>query len=128
MDSAIQLLNNWGLNERGSIYVNLLKISIPASEDARPVVPGPSSPKVINASPKLACVAAVNRGREKGKEFERAVSCPNSLPLSFRTPATQASPELVNKKTHVLFIATLGFAALIFLRTIRFCGSRSQVR
>ena len=47
MDSTIQLLNNWGLNKRGSIYVNLLKISIPASEDARPVLPGPNFPKVI---------------------------------------------------------------------------------
>ena len=53
MDSAIQLLNNWGLNKRGSIYVHLLKISIPASEDARPVLPGPNCPKVINASPVL---------------------------------------------------------------------------
>ena len=89
MDSTIQLLNNWGLNKRGSIYVNLLKISIPASEDARPVLPGPNCPKVINAS-----------------------------------------PVLVNKTTHNygLFTATLGFAALIFLQTTRFCGSRSEER
>ena len=40
-------------DKRGSIYVNLLKISIPASEDARPVLPGPNCPKVINASPVL---------------------------------------------------------------------------
>ena len=49
----------------------------------------------------VACVAGVKRGRGRGnlgaREREgtpppsRAVSCPNSVPLPFRTPATQAT-------------------------------------
>ena len=44
------------------------------------------------------------RAREKGKEFPssllpRAISCPNSLPLHFRTPATQAIQTSVSLAT-----------------------------
>ena len=60
----------------------------------------------MNTRKRVACVAGIKRGsgnlgagerlgraREKGKEPppSRAVSRPNSLPLPFRTPATQAS-------------------------------------
>ena len=64
----------------------------------------------------VACVAGVERGRRrvnwgaregerKGKEFSllpppsRVVSRPNSLPLPFRTPATQAILEGVERRT-----------------------------
>ena len=43
----------------------------------------------------VACVAGVKRGRERGNLGARVVSRPNSLPLPFRTPATQATVAAV---------------------------------
>ena len=45
----------------------------------------------------LACVAGVKRGRGRGRGNLGVVSRPNSLPLPFRTPATQAIQVLLSR-------------------------------
>ena len=62
-----------------------------------------STPSVSNNSEKIACVAGVKRERGRlnlgARERVGVVSRPNSLPLPFRTPATQASEKTVYSTT-----------------------------